>query len=368
MGVTSGQPNRIPDPSHIWESDFVPSGVMFNPKTSEISSHRFIGLDSENNLVFSPDRSLESVNQSLNEFDNSDFLENQFDDELAELSELNQYACEKFAKKHGPLFGTMYFENGICKEPLDMWLAASALVNLALNIKSAMDSGNWRVLDEKKLVAFNFERCVRANERGEYEVLADANFRFPNGLPVDYAKLTLGNNLPTRIWSSKNFDPPGIVSKIWRPFSTPEIGIFDRTEQDRKETAYDSMPGLDVCIWVNPTDCELRLEDEGTFSKPTVRLGLSDLPEDKADEFARMLCRAILESLISIHTRSIHHDWVGHQFRPIQLEKIRWLWYVFAVYMTKTQHAFCKHCGKPFMKSRPDKQYCNEKCRKAANR
>ena len=120
MGVTSGQPIRIPDPSHIWESDFVPSGVMFNPKTSEISSHRFIGLDSENNLVFSPDRRIESVNQSLNEFDNSDFLENQFDDELAELSELNQYACEKFAKKHGPLFGTMYFENGICKEPLDM--------------------------------------------------------------------------------------------------------------------------------------------------------------------------------------------------------------------------------------------------------
>lgn len=55
-------------------------------------------------------------------------------------------------------------------------------------------------------------------------------------------------------------------------------------------------------------------------------------------------------------------------FRPIQLEKIRWLWYAFAVYMTKTQHAFCKHCGKPFMKSRPDKQYCNDKCRKAANR
>lgn len=72
-------------------------------------------------LVFSPDRSIESVNQSLNEFDSSDFLENQFDNELAELSELNQYACEKFAKKHGPLFGTMYFENGICKEPLDMW-------------------------------------------------------------------------------------------------------------------------------------------------------------------------------------------------------------------------------------------------------
>ena len=43
MGVVSGKPNRIPDPSHIWESDFVPSGVMFNPKTSEISSHRFIG-------------------------------------------------------------------------------------------------------------------------------------------------------------------------------------------------------------------------------------------------------------------------------------------------------------------------------------
>lgn len=180
--------------------------------------------------------------------------------------------------------------------------------------------------------------------------------------------MTLGNDLSTRIWSSKNFDPPGIASKIWHPSPTPEIGIFDRTEQDRKETAYDSMPVLDVCIWVNPTDCELKLEDEGAFSKPTVRLGLSDLPKDKADEFARMLCKAILESLISIHTRSIHHDWVGHQFRPIQLEKIRWLWYVFAVYMMKTQHAFCKHCGRPFMKSRPDKQYCNDKCRKAANR
>lgn len=369
MGVAFDQSKHTPDPSHIWENEYVPSGVMFNPKTSEITSHRFMGIDSENNLVFIPDRSIESVNQSIDTFHNYDFLENQFDDELVALSEENEHAHMAFAKSHGPLFGTMFFENGVCKEPLSMWSIASTLVNLALNIKSAIDSGDWRTFDEKELVAFNFEQGANANGNGRYETFASANFRFKKELPTEYADLTLGLDCPGGIWTSHNFDPPGIVSKTWRPFKTPQIGLFDRTEQDRKETAYDEIPGLDVDIRLNPEIFELTLQDDKSpFCRATERYALADLPKEMADEFAGKLLRAMLESLISVHTRHIHHDWIGHQFRPVPLEKIRWLWYVFAVYMTKTQHAFCKHCGKPFMKSRPDKQYCSDKCRKAANR
>ena len=152
MGVAVDQSKHTPDPSHIWENEYVPSGVMFNPKTSEITSHRFMGIDSENNLVFIPDRSIESINQSIETFHNNDFLENQFDDELVALSEENEHAHMAFAKNHGPLFGTMFFENGVCKEPLSMWSIASTLVNLALNIKSAIDSGDWRTFDEKELL------------------------------------------------------------------------------------------------------------------------------------------------------------------------------------------------------------------------
>ena len=368
MGAAFDQSKHTPDPSHIRENEYVPSGVMFNPKTSEMSSYRLVGLDSKANLVFAPDRSVKSTNRSLEVFFDNDFLENQFDDELLALSEPSPHTCIEFAKDHGPLFGATFVENGICKEPLEMWITASFLVNLALNIKSAMDSGDWRTLDKKKLVAFNFEQYFHSGKSEKCEVLANANFRFPKGLPDQYSKLTLGNDCPNGIWVSKNFDPPGIVLKVWRPFATPQIGLFDRTDQDRRETAYDSVPGLDVTIRLNPQQHELMLKDEGVLPGKAIRSKLSDLPKDKADELAVKLCRAMLESLISIHTRDIRYDWIGHQFRPVPLEKIRWLWYVFAVYMTKTQHAFCKHCGRPFMKSRPDKQYCNDKCRKAANR
>ncbi len=369
MNTRPNQSSRTPDPSHIWENDYVPSGIMLDPKTSELNSYRFTGLDNESNLVFIPDRTVESVNQSLEGFYDNDFLENQFDDELVALSEPNQHACITFAEKHGPLFGAMFLENGICKEPLGMWLTASALLNLALNIKSAVDSGDWRSLDERKLIAFEFEQHARVNGRGRYEVFASANFRFPNGLPAEYAELTLGDDCSANIWASKNFDPSGIVSKIWRPFPTPQIGMFDQTEQDRRETAYDEIPGLDVDIRLNPGKFELMLQDgRSPLSEPTIRLALSDLPKEEADELAVKLCRAILESLVSIHTRYVRHDWIGHQFRPVLPEKIRWLWYVFAIYMTKTQHAFCKHCGKPFMKTRSDKCYCDDKCRKNANR
>lgn len=118
MNTRPNQSSRTPDPSHIWENDYVPSGIMLDPKTSELNSYRFTGLDNESNLVFIPDRTVESVNQSLEGFYDNDFLENQFDDELVALSEPNQHACITFAEKHGPLFGAMFLENGICKEPL----------------------------------------------------------------------------------------------------------------------------------------------------------------------------------------------------------------------------------------------------------
>ena len=98
--------------------------------------------------------------------------------------------------------------------------------------------------------------------------------------------------------------------------------MFDQTEQDRRETAYDEIPGLDVDIRLNPGKFELMLQDgRSPLSEPTIRLALSDLPKEEADELAVKLCRAILESLVSIHTRYVRHDWIGHQFRPVLPEK-----------------------------------------------
>ena len=208
---------------------------MFNPKTSEITSHRFMGIDSENNLVFIPDRSIESVNQSIETFHDNNFLENQFDDELVALSEGSKHAHIAFAKNHGPLFGTMFFENGVCKEPLSMWSIASTLVDLALNIKSAIDSGDWRTFDEKKLVAFNFEQGPSSNENGRYETLVNANFRFPNGLPAEYADLTLGVDCPGGYMDIAQFRSTGDRLKNVAPFQNTANRIIrpNRTRPQR---------------------------------------------------------------------------------------------------------------------------------------
>lgn len=348
-----------------------PAGYGLNTKTGSLDNVEFDGIAPNGNLIFREGDNAKASKEQAAHWDDTDFFDNDFD-ELISFSRIESINdIEYYAKQHGPLFGTLFADVGVLREPVEMWFFAAQLMDLAIRFQTAFSTKNWELL-HNQLAAFEVEILLndyQANlmEPGKQFVLTDdqafvayAITRF-NEIPESYIALTLtpGEEFKNGVWRSTRYDEPGVEVHRWTARPIPEFGFFDQSLDDRIKTSEENHPNISSSVFINfsrMNTLDLSIQDR------IIRTPLDQTPLGK--EMGYRLCRGMVETLISMHTRFVRFDWVRHEFRPIFFERIRYLWYLFGVYKDRKALSFCVNCGKPFLKTRKDKKYCSEKCRK----
>lgn len=351
----------------------VPSGMAVDPKSGEARNYVFQEVDKDQNMVFARSNEAAPIMASVPIWKELDQFEDEYDD-LVVFSEIDSTnGFEAYAREHGPLFGAYYEREGITKEPIEMWEFARQLMAHAMNLKAARDTGRWRELQDKTVA---FECDIVLDVAQKKRVQANKEFTVKHNQPLvvwattrtvlppeEYVQLTLNqtDEYAAGAWVSRKWDDPGIEYKAWIPRPQPQIGMFDTTEKDRAETLLEvSTASIDAAIFLNHEAQGIVPPDPSMFA----RVPLECLPSI-ADEVGPKLCNLLCETLISMHTRHVNFDWIGHEYRPLFTERIRYMWYLFAIYKDKAALSFCKHCGKPFIKHKADRLYCSDACKRA---
>lgn len=348
-------------------------GLTVDFKTGAIDNLVFGGSDSDGNLVFIRDNDQQHLIERTDDWLDKVYLDNAAD-LLRRFSRMStQDEAEGLAGELGPLFGSHYCHDGVCREPLDMWRAAAKFFEGAFSIRARLDSHDWGDLLDKsfeaELLLSDEQQKELASGKGvewggQQELIASWKLLFPS-MPDDYRWLTLNSasEIDAGSWQDTRWDGPEAQEiKLWQTRPGEELSRFDETEKDREESRYESSPQVATAIHLNPRHHSYRAGVEPV----TLRVGLGTVAI--GEELAEKLCRNMLETLISIHTRQVRYSWMGHQFRPIFLERIRCMWFIFAIYLGQGTLAYCAHCGRPFWRNRTDKKYCSAACRSAANK
>lgn len=348
-----------------------PAGFGLNTKTGSLDNAEFDGITPNGNLIFREGDNAKAAEEQAAYWDDADFFDNDFD-ELISFSRMETVNdIELYAKQHGPLFGSRFAKDGVIREPVEMWLFAAQLMDLAMQFQAAFSTKNWEVL-QNQFAAFEVEILLndhQANRKdsGKQFILTDdqafvayAITRFSE-IPKDYIALTLtpGKEFENGIWKNIRCDGPGVEVHSWIARPIPGIGLFDQSLEDKIKTAEENHPNISSAVFANFG--RLNTLDRGIQNR-IIRTPLEQTPLDK--EMGYRLCRGMAETLISMHTRFVRFDWVRHEFRPIFFERIRYLWYLFGVYKDRKVLSFCINCGKPFLKTRKDKKHCNGQCRR----
>jgi hypothetical protein len=355
----------------------MPAGLCINPKTNEPNTE-FRGIEKDGRLLFV--RSSDSTKyvkpdnhwKELRHFD-ADFHE------LLEFAGISSRTdIRSYAEAHGPLFGEMYIDGdgGIIREPEEMWLMASSLMNLALRLKAAYDQKNWLSLQASGL---SFEAEIKgpsdqqrrdAEERKKVNVRGKRPVRFTAvakivGLPKDYKDLVLdGEEAEKGYWMAELWDPPALVRKRFDVDSLPDHDVLGEVKEERRGILKEeSVSSLSASILMNDSG-------ENLMASPalaSIRFPLENV-DGPAFDWGQALCRLMSEALISLHCRRVEFTWVGHKFWPVFPERIRYLWFLYHTHYAHEILDSCAYCGAPFVKTRADRKYCSDKCRKNANR
>lgn len=353
-----------------------PQGFSLNPKTGEIRNVKFSHIENGVDVVFvgtsdaSEVSDLAKVWKDVRQFDEDC-------DALVELASVDRLGgIEEYARKHGPLFGQTFAGQGVIKEPVGMWYAAIALLSSGLSLKAACDTGRWLNLQDeiasfeleiKGLSDYQKRQCKLKNElllRDNQPYLARAIMRFRQ-IPDDYWRSLLSPQEHFRgMWVSKRWDGSVVRTKVLTTKPQPLIGVFDKTPEDFLQTQIDqSHPTLEVVLPINHAGEESTVPpDLDSIFIPLEQFG------GVANGWGVELCRMLLESLISLHCRSVHYDWMERNFSPMFFERLRHLWFLLSILLDRQPMDFCSVCGTPFPMTRENRKYCSRKCGKKAMR
>lgn len=354
-----------------------PFGLGLNTKNGSIENVEFYGITPEGIVLFRVTQNKGIKPVVKEHWKEIKHFENDFED-LVEFSNIkDESGIAKYAEKHGPLFGGLYYQNGLIREPVEMWKTAILLMGLAVEFQAAYEVGDWQKL-QNKITAFEAE--VLMDERQKIKAIKEQGYilkdnqpfvvyaisRLAPDIPEDYRYLTLNTDseLNNGLWQEERYDDPGLEVHSWVTRAIPEMGLFDKTDNDRLAIEYEKLPNISTAIffnWVVDGVLDETLPDR-IHRMPLEQLG------DASLSVGKMLCRGMVETLISIHIRQIPYGWIGHEFWPLFQERIRYMWYVLSCYKDKSKLDYCAHCGSPFLKTRADKKYCSPGCKRNANK
>lgn len=352
-----------------------PRGVWLDPKTGNSINMKFAGIGRDGFVAFV--RRLEDsvLSDTVAKWDEERLL----DEDSKEIERFSRIESvddvASYAELHGPLFGQTFYSNGVCREPLDMWYQAVALMSLGFDLKAAFDSRDWMSLQDRE-VQFEAElACLNAKQQRGYQTERQITARadqplylsatswFPN-LPEEYGRFLLGDEgMKYGGWRRRSWQDPELIEKSFYIKAPKGIGVSDVSSLEARQTEEEGTPNLSACITLNSTSVEFELGRR----RETARLRLQDF-ENEESEAGAELCRLMAEALISLHCEQITYRWVDHKYQPCFTERIRYLWFLYSIHFSKGVSAFCAQCGKPFFKTRSDKKYCSDTCRKNAHR
>lgn len=362
------------------QCDSGPRGIAIDPASGEMANFSYVGI-SDDNLVFRRVSGSSYGIASPPEWTDPSKYRNDIEDvlEFSRISTLNE--VEGYAAAHGPLFGPRFSSNGISREPVEAWFFAAWVMSLAFEFAAAASKpGGWRILHSNKRVGFDFELVPSPRDKKRlatgkaigYDASRScwsvrASCKFTRNIPDIYQWFVLGDQYDSGIWTSRKFDG---TAEEWREFQARRIGewaAFDETDQDRRESLFEMLPGISAGIVFNDT-VDGTLGESGRQVPVTIRQPLEEHPE-LAEELGGKLCRLLYETLVSAHVRNVTYGWISHEFGPIFEEHLRRMWYTVSTYADKKCIAFCQHCGAPYIRAtnRPRK-YCSTSCNKAASK
>ena len=79
-------------------------------------------------------------------------------------------------------------------------------------------------------------------------------------------------------------------------------------------------------------------------------------------EMGAKLCRNLMELLVSAHTKYVRRERIRRNFTYYFEDRLRYMWFAFAIYLDKKHVAICDYCGKPSTRMRSNQKHCPGEC------
>jgi hypothetical protein len=240
-----------------------------------------------------------------------------------------------------------------------MWRAAIDFFKLAFTLKAAQDSKEWQDISwgEFKSEYYLSDEQVEAIQSGADQLVPSPTQEVTHALiiassgvvPFKYQELILNDSFSStnRAWRDRRWDE--------QAFSRNEWSVSP-------DECYST---LSTYLDFNPKHRDFLIGSENLYDTKVLPFNLK---ARNADEILGKLCRNALEALISMHTRNMHYGWSEHEYKPVFYERVRYFWYMFALYEGKANMRFCQNCSRPFISKRKDQKYCGNDCKTAYNK